>query len=202
MSKQTIAIDIDDVLADSAAGFVSFSNNKWGTNLTVDDYTEDWAVMWQIEHAVSVQRAQTIYQSGVVRNFQHSEESIDVLKKLKQNYKLVVTTSRSKKVQEDTHEWLDRHYQGIFDDIHFAGFYDVYTPHSTKMTKAELCKSIGADYIVDDHPKHCFAAAEAGIKAVLFGDYIWSRKLGKLPPDVTRARNWSEVLKYFENERN
>ncbi|HSX53197.1 MAG TPA: hypothetical protein VLF90_02400 [Patescibacteria group bacterium] len=197
MSKQVIAVDIDDVLSDSATGFIEFSNKRWGTKLHVDDYIEDWATMWKVSHKESQKRAQDMYGPEVVANFKNDESALQVLLTLKKNYSLVITTSRSRYVQKDTSDWLARHYKGVFDAIHHAGFYDTYTPESTKQTKAELLKSVGADFIIDDHPKHCFAAAEAGIEAILFGDYKWSRDIKKLPPRVTRAQNWQEVLEYF-----
>lgn len=39
-------MDIDDVRAGQVEGLVAFSNQRWGTALTVDDYDEDWGVMW------------------------------------------------------------------------------------------------------------------------------------------------------------
>ncbi|MBC7869007.1 hypothetical protein H7X69_02425 [Candidatus Saccharibacteria bacterium] len=39
-SKPTIAIDIDNVLAYNAKGFVEFSNQRWGTTLEVDDWSD------------------------------------------------------------------------------------------------------------------------------------------------------------------
>lgn len=50
MKRLTIAVDIDDVLADNAAGFVTFSNERWGTNLTPDDYGEHWVKVWQVDN--------------------------------------------------------------------------------------------------------------------------------------------------------
>ncbi len=200
MSRPVIAVDIDDVLADSARGFVEFSNKRWGTKLGVDDYLEDWAKMWELEQDQAQMRAQDMYDPDVIGNFKHDESALAVLLTLKKDYKLVITTSRARLVQKDTSDWLNRHYKGIFEAIHHAGFYDNYTANSTKMTKAELLKSIGADYIVDDHPKHCFAAAEAGMQAILFGNYKWNRDIKKLPPRITRARNWQEVLEYFNDK--
>ena len=50
MTKRlTIAVDIDDVLARQVEGLVTFSNQRWGTVLTVDDYDEDWGVMWGVD---------------------------------------------------------------------------------------------------------------------------------------------------------
>lgn len=65
------------------------------------------------------------------------------------------------------------------------------------MTKGELAKSIGADYIIDDQIKHVLAAAELGIRGILFGDYAWN-KADVLPDNVTRVNDWQEVLNYFE----
>jgi uncharacterized HAD superfamily protein len=201
MSKKTIAVDIDDVLAASAQAWVDFSNDKWGTNLTVEDYDEDWAKMWQIDHESMKKRALVIYKSGTVKKVKRYKDAMPVLKWLAKRYKLVITTSRVRHTQVDTIEWLDEHYPSIFEEVHFAGFYDDLKEDAPKHTKADLLREIGADYLIDDHPKHCFAAAEVGIKSILFNEYVWSRNLGKLPKGVTRAYNWQEVLEYFKNEQ-
>ena len=49
MRRLRIAIDIDDVLAENAIGFVAFSNERWGTRLSVDDYSEHWSEMWRVD---------------------------------------------------------------------------------------------------------------------------------------------------------
>jgi hypothetical protein len=98
----------------------------------------------------------------------------------------------------DTLEWLDRHYQGLFSDVHLAGLFDVLTEHSHKGTKVELITRIGADYLIDDQPKHCLAVAQAGGQAILFGDYSWNRNIGPLPKGVTRCLDWVAVKEYFD----
>jgi 5'(3')-deoxyribonucleotidase len=199
-SKPVIAIDVDDVLADSAEGFVAFSNKRWGTNLTVEDYDERWSQMWGVDIEEERRRAHIIYNSNVVGKFKHFEEAKEVLRELKKHYKLVITTSRVRFVEKETLAWIDKHYKDIFEEIHLAGFYDELKTDSHKQTKAELCQSIGASYLIDDHPKHCFAAAEVGVKAILFGDYPWSRDL-QLPAGVTRVAHWHDIKRYFDEER-
>jgi uncharacterized HAD superfamily protein len=199
MNKKIIAVDIDDVLSLGAEGFVSYSNKMWGTNLTVEDYDERWSRMWQVDHEEEKRRAIQIYNSGIVGNFEHRKEALGVLRHLKKNYKLVITTSRVSKVKEDTLQWLDKNFPGIFEEVHLAGLYDTLTKDSHKLTKGELVREIGANYIIDDHPKHVFAAAEAGIPAILFGNYSWNRDL-KLPKNVTRCKSWAEVKRYFDGK--
>jgi 5'(3')-deoxyribonucleotidase len=195
-SKQTIAIDIDDVLAANAPAFVAFSNERWGTNLTVDDYVEHWGEFWKVDADELHRRSEIYHASGVIGRYEHAPEALPVLKHLATKYRLAIVTSRRAVVSEVTIEWIDRYYKGLFDEIRFAGFYD--NQFGVHHTKAEICRDLGAAYLIDDQLKHCLAAAEAGIDAVLFGEYGWNRQ-DKLPPRVHRARDWQAVGKYFDD---
>lgn len=199
--KGIIAVDLDDVLAASAQGFVGFSNKRWGTNLTIEDFSEHWGEMWQVDHEEYVARSKVVYKSRTILDFAKVDRALEVLKELSKKYKLVITTSRVRAIQEDTHLWLSRHYEGLFEEVHLAGFYDTISENSHKMTKAELCKSIGADFLIDDQPKHCLAAADAGVSSILFGNYPWNRNVGRLPKGVVRAKNWQEVLEFFDGKQ-
>lgn len=198
MNQQTIAIDLDDVLATSVKSWVAYSNAQWGTNLTVDDYGEDWAKMWNVDQEEEKRRALQLYESGILSTFERAEQAEKVVKRLSQHYKLVITTSRVEHVRQATLDWVNTHFKDMFEEIHFAGFYDSLQKNATKLTKADLLKSIGADYLIDDQPKHCFAAAEIGINSILFGDYQWSRGIKKLPEHVTRCKDWLAVQEYFD----
>ncbi len=200
MRKEVIAIDIDDVLAANAEGFAAFSNDRWGTSLEPDDYTEHWAEMWSIDQEEADKRRNVIIKEKLFTSYRFFDEAKAVLKELKKNYKLVIVSSRSNEVHKETLKWLDAEYKGVFSEIHFAKMWDDPKLHilkKLKMTKAEICKEIGADYLVDDQPKHCIAAANAGIKVILFGDYKWSRDI-KLIKNMTRAIDWHGVKEYFD----
>ncbi|HET6924217.1 MAG TPA: hypothetical protein VFH39_00100 [Candidatus Saccharimonadales bacterium] len=199
-SRKTIAVDVDDVLATSVQSWVAYSNQQWGTNLTVDDYDEDWAKMWGVDQKEARQRALHLYESGVVGTFGHFEEAKAVLQRLAERYKLVITSSRVEHVRQHTLEWLDDRFGGIFEEIHLAGIFDDGHPDAIKMTKSKLLQSIGANYLIDDHPKHCFAAAAVGIPSLLFGEYVWNRNVTDLPSGVTRCLNWQEVGAYFDEK--
>lgn len=195
-NMKTIAIDIDDVLALSASAFVDFSNKRWGTNLGVDDYHEHWAELWQVDNSEVNKRALEYWNSGTTKNVNAIVDGEVVLRLLAQSYKLVIATARRIHTESDTTAWLDKHYNKLFSEIHFAGMWDKITDNSIKATKAELCKRIGADFLIDDQPKHCFAAASAGVKSILFGDYGWNRSI-VLPKGVDRCSDWKSVLMYF-----
>lgn len=200
MEKQTIAVDIDDVLSDNAKGFIEFSNQRWGTNLTIDDYTEHWAQMWHVDEAEVLSRSDEFHDSDAMARFAHRPEAEPVLRDLCREYNLVNTTSRKSIMAGITREWIEVAYGGLFSAIHHAGFYDN-DALGLHLTKADLCLKVGASYLIDDQLKHCGAAARVGIKAVLFGDYAWNRT-DDLPPGITRAHDWPEVQEYFDGERN
>lgn len=202
MAKKIIAVDLDDVLADSASAFVAYSNKKWGTNLGVDDYSEHWARMWGIDIAEALKRRDHIYENEVQIHLDSIGEAKSVLTRLAQKYRLIIVTARPVVLQKGTVEWIEKHYEGLFEDIHFAGIWDDKhsLDHADTLTKAEIIGELGADYLVDDHPKHCFAVAKAGIPTVLFGDYSWNRGL-ELPDGVVRAKNWKEVEEFFDAAR-
>lgn len=197
--KPIIAVDIDDVISTNAQSFVEYSNEKWGTHLTVDDYQEHWAEMWGIEHEEVERRAREYHESGHIGTYRTVDGAKEALQKLKERFKLVILTTRRNSTNQLTKDWIDRCYPGIFDEIIFSGFYDTLIQGNFKKTKGELAKSIGANYIIDDQLKHIQAAAELGIQGVLFGDYAWN-KAEILPENVTRARNWDDVLKHFESK--
>jgi len=200
MKQKTIAIDVDDVLAISADALVRFSNQKWGTNLTVDDYDEDWSTMWKVDEKEAARRSKIWHSSGEFILKKPQEYGLEVLKELSKDFRLIVATSRRKELMEDTKDWLDTHFRGIFSEIHFSGIWDKNDSEAHKVTKAQMCKEIGADFLVDDQLKHCLGAAEAGIPAVLFGEYAWNHSVN-LPSKVTRCRDWQAVLEYFSGQR-
>lgn len=200
--KPTIAVDIDDVLAANAAGFAEYSNRKWGTNLTPDDYTEHWAELWKVDFEEVERRRQQIVHDKLFTKHRFFSEAKPVLKVLSEDFKLIIISSRGKMVQADTIEWLKKEYGDIFSGIHFADIWDkdLHVLERLKLTKAEICRQLGADYLIDDQPKHCLAAAKAGVTALLFGDYTWTRDVSE-QANLVKVKNWPEVLAYFQNDK-
>lgn len=198
MTRKIIAVDIDDVLAAAAEGWISYSNERWGMNLKLHQYDENWREVWGVDDDESSKRQQIIYDSGIQGRFDTKKGAREVLLKLSERYDLVITTSRVKKIHHHTMAWIEEHFSGIFKDIHLTGLYDIMTEKSYTGTKADLIAKIGADYLIDDQPKHCLAVAEAGVEAILFGDYPWNHDIGELPPRVTHCHDWAAVGDYFD----
>ncbi len=198
--RPIIAIDVDDVLAMQAEAFVKFSNKRWGTNLTVDDYAEHWGEVWKIDHQNLNKRVKEIYESGEIIKYKPHNNSDEILKKLADNYQLIILTSRWQIADKETRAWLDYHYGDIFEGIYYSGFFDrkdkFDIDKEMKKSKGNLRSYLNFDYLIDDQLKHCVDAAKFGYEAVLFGDYKWNQ-MHPLPANVTRCKNWQEVAKFF-----
>ena len=198
MSKEVIGVDIDDVLADTAEGFTAFSNEYFGTTLSVADYTEHWAEMWRVDNREVERRAAVYNHSGAATRYRHREEARPVLDRLAEQYDLLALTSRNGGMKEQTFAWIETHFSGLFKDIQFAGIFDgPLHDGMLSMTKADLFASNNVNYVIDDQLKHCRAAAQLGIRAVLFGNYHWNTA-SELPPLITRCDDWQAVGEYFD----
>jgi len=202
MSKPVIAVDIDDVLAANAEGFAEFSNRRWGTNLKPDDYTEHWAELWAIDISEVQKRKEILFKEKVFTNHRSIEQAKDVLDHLKKKYRLVILSSRQRIIHKDTIDWIEKEFNGVFSEFHFADMWDrtdldIHTRLNS--TKTDIAKQIGANYLIDDQPKHCQAAAKAGIIALLFGNYGWTKGI-KPTQNMYKVKSWLEVKRFFDEQ--
>jgi uncharacterized HAD superfamily protein len=200
MIKKVIAIDIDDVLSASAEGFAAFSNKRWNANVTADDYDEDWSKFWKVPLEVALTRREEAHASGTFSTYAVIEKATEALNQLKERFELIVVTSRQKRLKPETDAWLAKHFPDIFSTVHYAGIWDTDDVKAAiKKHKAELCRELGADYLIDDQLKHCLGAAECGMQALLFGNYKWNRS-SELPKNITEVYSWDDVLRYFNGK--
>jgi len=199
MPKSIIAIDIDDVLSASAQGFTDFSNERWGNTHRVEDYTEAWAEFWKVPLEEALKRSDEYHESGIVSEFAHFSEAVPVLGRLANKYTLVVVTSRQRELESLTNTWIEKHFPGIFESIHYAGIGDN-KDHSIeerlRHTKAAVCKKLGAHYLIDDQLKHCIGVLEEGIIPLLFGSSLPDASQ-PIPAGIVRVQDWQAVEEYF-----
>ncbi|MEK6826183.1 MAG: hypothetical protein AABX90_00975, partial [Nanoarchaeota archaeon] len=65
-------------------------------------------------------------------------------------------------------------------------------------SKAEVCREIGIDAIVEDSLEYAQECAVEGKKVVLL-DCPWNQS-EDLPPNIHRAKSWNEVLGYLNGQ--
>jgi|SRR3989344_4580873 len=194
MSKPTIAVDIDEVLVPYAEGLVEYHNNKYGTRVRFEDVLHhNFDEFWEVSHEEYLRRAWQY----IIENHKTAapiKGAKETMKRLHKRYKILLITFRSAPLKEATLYWLDKHFEGYFDEPVFLG--DKQGTGAHVATKAEICNKIGAEWLIDDHLAPILEASGAGIKGILFGNYPWNQA-ELLPEGVTRVKNWQEVQEYF-----
>ncbi len=198
MKKQIVAIDIDDVLSDESEAVRAFINKTYGTNHTAKDYLIRapywgfWERVWGVDEKEGKIRHEAYITSGVKASLKVIPGAIPIIKALKKHYDLVVVTSRDKRLSDLTERWLEKHFPTTFKSIEFVHVWS----DDNQSSKAIICKSIGASYLIDDNLEHCTLVAQEGITSLLFGEYGWN-KSEHLPRNVLRVKNWQEIGAYF-----
>jgi 5'(3')-deoxyribonucleotidase len=198
MSRQTIAVDVDDVLSDQKSAMIDFSNQIYGSSLTLDDFRQPgeywsyWEMVWAVDAEEGNRRLEKFIASDFSRKQKTVDGAVSVIARLKRAYDLEIITSRRPETRTMTQEWIERHFPGIFEDVHFTGLWH----EDGTASKAEICGAIGAGYLVDDNVEHCELALAAGVTPLLFGEYGWNTHV-RVPAGITRVVNWHAVAEYF-----
>lgn len=197
MNKPIIAVDIDNVLAASAEGFIEISNKLFGEDITVADYDENWAQMWGVSREEERRRAEVLRSHRYQKDYSAIPGAREAANLLKERYELIIVTSRRRQAEELTRTWLESNFPSTFQKIVFADFWDGPNPDNGHLLdKRELYISIGAGFVIDDQLKHCLAAVGTGVNALLFGSYPWNQA-DVLIESIVRCDNWQAVLEYF-----
>jgi 5'(3')-deoxyribonucleotidase len=199
MTRKTIAIDVDDVLANSLEALRLVVNKRLNVNLSPDDYWlegEYWTyyeTVWE-RNGLTDRISLSDLEPMMIENQAHvapHDNAPQVLTQLAKHHRLIVVTSRAPSWRPATEAWLDARFSHVFDEVLFTRQLD----ESEHLSKGQLCKKAGAAWLIDDNVEHARSALDEGLEVVLFGNYGWNQKA---PPHAHRCRNWDEVMEYFD----
>jgi len=195
MSKPIIAVDVDEVLVPHFEDLITWYNKTYGTTLTLNDnYNPDVRVWGAKSDEEAIRNVQRFFESPEFTDAQPFTEAKAVLARLSQRFRLIVVTARDTMIEEMTREWLNHHFADLIEDAHFTA---KYTLEGTRKSKADVCRKIGAEYLIDDSADNVVAVAKIGIQGLLFGVYPWG-EVAELPAGVTRCKDWAAVEAYFD----
>lgn len=200
-NRPTIAVDVDDVLADEKEDVRKFINKTYNLKLTPEDYMIEapygryFEKVWGVDGEKGLQMYEAYFNAGIKAKHKPVKGSVEAISKLEKKYNFVVVTSRGDRSFEYTHSWLSKHFPKVFKEVAFVPLWS----KDKEITKAEICNEIGASYLVDDNAEHCNLAQKAGVQALLFGQYGWNRNV-ELTKGIIRVKDWQEVLEYFDGK--
>ena len=109
---------------------------------------------------------------------------------LAKNHDLQVVTSRQESLRKKTIEWINKHFNGIFSDIHVANHPEWSVAGKTR-TKIEICREIKTNILIEDGIQYAEECLEDNIPVILL-DYPWNRY--KTPSNTIRVKSWKEVV--------
>lgn len=191
-----IAVDVDEVLGRFVFALNKFCKENYGMDYQVEDYwVYEFAKIWHCSQDESNHIVHEFFKSD---HFNDGIPTIpgafETLARMSKTYELVVVTSRQHVIQDLTLEWLDRHYAGIFEEVYFGNHFAL---HGTSRKKSEICRSVGAEILIDDNPNYALECAQAGIHVLLY-DWDLSYPWSKLPegishPLITRVADWDQA---------
>lgn len=195
-AKPVLAVDVDEVLFPLAQNFADYHNEHHGTSVKLSDFTQ-----YSFENDIGidvddfVKRIKAFSDEGFFRSHQPAESIKSALKKLTYTYDLIVITSRWQEWEHDTQLWLDKHFPGLFTEVHFAN--SLTWHRGDKRDKASICQQLDVDVLIDDSLHNAEQVSGVGLQVLLFGDYPWNQA-DELPENVRRVKDWSEVVEVLQ----
>lgn len=187
-------IDLDNVLGDTLGSFADFHNAVYGTSFKREDFREKTlaqAIGCTLEE--SRKRMKAFEDSSHANNIQPMPGSQKGVLQLAKKSELVVVTARPISIEERTVQWVKRHFPDCFSSVYLA---DRENPDRITVKKADTCRSLGVELLVEDWLDTAVECAAKGIKVLLY-DSLWNQD-GRLPEGITRVRGWEEIVRYAE----
>ena len=173
--KKSIAIDMDQVLADFYSKLCATYNEHFGTNFTNDQFLlttqrdlspEDGKKLFALLNEPDYFRDLAVLDS----------DAIEVIKELQEHYEIFIATAAMDVPGSFTakYEWLLEHLPFLItENIVFCG------------NKAV----IHTDYLIDDSPRQLEAFKGTGV--------LYSMPYNAAAEGYVRVRNWQEIKRYF-----
>eukprot|EP00250_Pteridium_aquilinum_P012833 c20973_g1_i1 orf=837-1901(+) len=191
-----VAVDVDEVLGSFLCSLNTFIAEQHLLKYDIAEYhVYDFMKVWGCSQAEANDRVHAFFES------EHFKDGIipipgahRSLLQLAEFCHLVVVTSRQHVIRNQTLDWIERHYSGIFSDVYFGNHFAL---EGEARPKSEICRSIGAEILIDDNPRYAVECAQQGIEVLLFDynySYPWSKTLdGPVHPLITRVESWQDI---------
>jgi len=186
MRQLVIAVDCDDVLVPTTPFFVKSYNERYGTNVSLEQSHTEGDDIWGVSHDAMLDRFAEMMKTEAYKQLGPSDDEIRILKELAEHHTLYLVTARKEEERTFTREMLDRVLPDVFTSMEFVGWTG---------SKGEVCKRLGVDVLIDDNARHLHDAIKEGLPksgALLFADYPWNLPDQK-HDDLTHCLTWQDV---------
>lgn len=199
MNKPVIAFDCDDVIVATGTLLIDYYNKLHGTKVQPKDfYSKDYEHIWKADPETATRDLFTYLLTDTYANLAPMDDAAEILRKLTKDYILYIVTGRPDETEQATHAWIDKYLPNVFEQIVFTNFFKLSDSKGALRTKADVCKELGAKWLVDDHLHHIKNVTERGITGLLFGDLPWEQ-LDVPAPNIIKIKDWQQLGQYFDS---
>lgn len=182
MKRLSIAIDMDDVLADTSKKIFHVAHEL---GFALDKGKLRGNSIWNVlDHQQLLQLGQEIDKPGFFRDLEVMESAIPVVKELSEHYDIYIATAAMEVPSSfmDKYEWLKEHFP--FLDQHFFIF-------------CGNKRVVHADYLIDDTLAQLDAFTGTGGTGILYK----ANHNDSIPTHHHRVNHWLDIQAYFEKQR-
>ncbi|MFC6117961.1 5'(3')-deoxyribonucleotidase [Macrococcoides bohemicum] len=172
--KKSIAIDMDEVLADTLKKVIFQFNESTGMSLTKEDLYEKKLRTEYPEHVDKLD--ELLLDRAFFRDLEVLPDAIRVVERLSEHFDVYIATAAMDVPTsfDAKYEWLREHFP-FLDPQHFI-----------------FCGNkgvVGTDYLIDDNPRQLAAFKGTG----LIFDAVHNQSI----KEYDRMKSWLDVEKYF-----
>ncbi|EKU48542.1 5' nucleotidase, NT5C type [Staphylococcus massiliensis] len=176
MARESIGIDMDEVLADTVGSLLEEFNKKTELGVTLESLEGDKLRNVMPEHQAVIK--DILASNGFFRRLKVIPDAVEVVKKLNEHYDIYIVTAAMDVPTSfsDKYDWLREHF-AFLDPQHFV-----------------FCgrKNVAlTDYLIDDNPKQ--------LRIHTGKPLMFTAPHNVNETEFTRLNNWKEVEAYFLN---
>ncbi|XAR51123.1 hypothetical protein NMG60_11005666 [Bertholletia excelsa] len=194
--RVVVAVDVDEVLGNFVSALNRFIADRYSSNHCVSEYhVYEFFKIWNCSRDEADHRVHEFFKTSYFKTGIHPIPGAQqALQKISRFCDLSVVTSRQNAIKDHTIEWIEKHYPGLFQEIHFGNHFAL---EGKSRRKSDICRSLAARVLIDDNPRYAIECAEVGIRVLLFdykNSYPWCKlDLANQHPLITKVHNWEEV---------
>lgn len=189
-----IAFDLDDVLTNMTEEMTFYFNRLHGTSHTLADHTDFGLQKVWCKPEDYCRIVVDDFLGRYIPELCPFRGARNALEELSRNgYELAIVSSRPSIHFAATEAWIAKNFSGLNIELLLAGQKHLNIPGRTK---SEICKFIGADYIVDDAPHHIDDCSCEGISCFLW-DRPWNQNFEETDM-IRRVKSYDELISFLK----
>ncbi|XP_048227497.1 uncharacterized protein LOC8259020 isoform X2 [Ricinus communis] len=134
-----VAVDVDEVLGNFVSALNRFIADRYSSNHSVSEYhVYEFFKIWNCSRDEADIRVHEFFKTSYFKSGIYPIPGAQkVLQKLSRLCKLSVVTSRQNVIKDHTVEWIEKHYPGVFQEIHFGNHFAL---DGESRPKSEICR--------------------------------------------------------------